>query len=72
MSDYDVLCGNVNDRSVRAIAVKAPRLWRAAMDRSARPSKRGDRVANVDLHAPCTARWSASSESADFLTSIAA
>jgi hypothetical protein len=37
----------VNDRSLRAIAVKAPRLWRAAMDRSA-----------ADLHAPCTARWS--------------
>ena len=30
MSDHDVLCGNVNDRSVRAIAVK-PRAFGAPL-----------------------------------------
>jgi hypothetical protein len=45
--------GNINDRSVRAFAVK-PRAFgaRAALvDRSTRPSKPGDRAANATLTA---------------------
>jgi hypothetical protein len=76
MSDYDVLCGNLNDRSVRAIAVK-PRAFGGGyaalgLDRSVRPSKRGDRVANADLRARAVllaGRTSSDSSSADFLSS---
>src|SRR5262249_54208357 len=63
MSDCDVLCGNVNDRSVRAIAVK-PRAFGAPLcgvgDLTARRGRANEatRAANADLHARCTARWS--------------
>src|SRR5690348_15871453 len=63
MSDCDVLCGNVNDRTVRAIAVK-PRAFGAPLcgvgDLTDRPRRANEasRAANTDLHARCTARWS--------------
>jgi hypothetical protein len=61
MSDCDVFCGNVNDRSVRAIAVK-PRAFGAPLcgvgDLTARRGRANEatRAANADLHARCTAR----------------
>jgi hypothetical protein len=50
VSDDDAHCGDIDDRSVRAFAVKpAPSARRHAalgLDCSARPSKSGDRTAN--------------------------
>jgi hypothetical protein len=50
VSDDDAHCGDIDDRSVRAFAVK-PRLGAPpcgiGLDRSARPSKSGDRAANA-------------------------
>jgi hypothetical protein len=51
VSEDDVHRGNIDDRSVRAFAVKprafgAP-LWALGLDRSTRPSKPADRAANA-------------------------
>src|SRR5262249_51111301 len=74
MSDCNVLCGNVNDRSVRAIAVK-PRAFGAPLcgvgDLTVRRGRANEatRAANADLHAAVllAGRTSSDRSSAGFL-----